>query len=82
MSVEFLWVEKYRPQTINDCVLTDEMKNTFQAILDTGELPNMMFNGTAGTGKTTVARALCNELNLDHIVANVTFFRSIDYNMV
>ena len=78
MSVEFLWVEKYRPQTINECVLTDEMKNTFQAILDTGELPNMMFNGTAGTGKTTVARALCNELNLDHIVVNGSEEGNID----
>ena len=78
MSVEFLWVEKYRPQTINDCVLTDEMKNTFQAILDTGELPNMMFSGSAGTGKTTVARALCNELNLDHIVVNGSEEGNID----
>lgn len=78
MSVEFLWVEKYRPQTINECVLTDEMKNTFQAILDTGELPNMMFSGSAGTGKTTVARALCNELNLDHIVVNGSEEGNID----
>lgn len=78
MSNEFLWVEKYRPQTISDCILTDEMKNTFEAILKTGELPNMMFSGSAGTGKTTVAKALCSELNLDCIVVNGSEEGNID----
>ena len=78
MSNEFLWVEKYRPQTISECILTDEMKNTFEAILKTGELPNMMFSGSAGTGKTTVAKALCSELNLDCIVVNGSEEGNID----
>lgn len=78
MSNEFLWVEKYRPQTISECILTDEMKNTFEAILKTGELPNMMFSGSAGTGKTTVAKALCDELNLDCIVVNGSEEGNID----
>jgi DNA polymerase III delta prime subunit len=78
MSNEFLWVEKYRPKTISECILTDEMKNTFEAILKTGELPNMMFSGSAGTGKTTVAKALCDELNLDCIVVNGSEEGNID----
>jgi len=56
---DFLWVEKYRPQTISDCILPDTLKATFQKIVDSGELPNMLFTGTAGLGKTTVAKALC-----------------------
>jgi|TARA_B100002019_G_C21274717_1_gene604638 DNA polymerase III delta prime subunit len=78
MSNEFLWVEKYRPQTIEDCILPDTLKQTFQKIVDGGELPNMMFTGTAGLGKTTVARALCNQLNLDHIVINGSEEGNID----
>ena len=70
MSNEFLWVEKYRPQTIADCILPDQLKETFQKIVESGELPNMLFSGTAGTGKTTVAKALCNQMNLDHIMIN------------
>ena len=61
---EFLFVEKYRPQTIQECILPDDLKETFQKIVDKGELPNMMFTGSAGVGKTTVAKALCNELIL------------------
>jgi DNA polymerase III delta prime subunit len=70
MSNDFLWVEKYRPKTIEDSVLPTNLKNTFKAILDTGELPNMLFTGTAGLGKTTVAKALCNQLELDYIIVN------------
>lgn len=70
MSNEFLWVEKYRPKKINDTILPQQLKDTFNAIVDKGELPNMLFTGTAGLGKTTVARALCNSLDLDHIVIN------------
>jgi DNA polymerase III delta prime subunit len=78
MSNEFLWVEKYRPKTINDCILPKGLKDTFTSVLGTGELPNMMFTGTAGVGKTTVARALCNELDLDHIVINGSEEGNID----
>ena len=70
MSNEFLWVEKYRPKKINDTILPQSLKDTFNAIVNKGELPNMLFTGTAGLGKTTVARALCNSLELDHIVIN------------
>ena len=70
MSTEFLWVEKYRPKTISDVILPKSLKQTFQKIVDSGELPNMLFTGTAGLGKTTVARALCNELGCDCILVN------------
>ena len=70
MSNEFLWVEKYRPKKINDTILPQQLKDTFNAIVNKGDLPNMLFTGTAGLGKTTVARALCNSLELDHIVIN------------
>ena len=75
---DFLWVEKYRPQTIKDCVLPDTLKETFQKIVDGGELPNMLFTGTAGLGKTTVAKALCNELGLDWILVNASESGNID----
>ena len=67
---DFLWVEKYRPKTISDCILTDELKNTFSEFLNKKELPNLLLSGTAGTGKTTVARALCEELGCDYIMIN------------
>ena len=67
---DFLWVEKYRPRTIEDTILPEQLKQTFQSIVDTGELPNMMFSGTAGLGKTTIAKAMCNQLGLDYIVIN------------
>ena len=75
---EFLWVEKYRPSTIEECILPKELKATFKQILETGELPNMMFTGTAGVGKTTVARALCEELDLDYIIVNGSEDGNID----
>jgi len=78
MRNDFLWVEKYRPQTINDCILDKSLKDTFNKIVKGGELPNMMFTGSAGVGKTTVARALCNELGLDHIVVNGSEDGNID----
>ena len=70
MSNEFLWVEKYRPRTIEDTILPKHLKDTFQAIVESGEMQNMLFTGTAGLGKTTVAKALCNELGCDFIVVN------------
>ncbi len=75
---EFLWVEKYRPSTIEECILPKDLKDTFKQILKTGELPNMMFTGTAGVGKTTVARALCEELELDYIIVNGSEDGNID----
>jgi DNA polymerase III delta prime subunit len=78
LKEEFLFVEKYRPKTIEECVLPKSLKNTFQSIVDTGELPNMMFTGSAGVGKTTVARALCNELGLDYIIVNGSEDGNID----
>jgi DNA polymerase III delta prime subunit len=78
MSNDFLWVEKYRPQTIEDTVLPKQLKTTLQAIVDTGELPNMLFSGTAGLGKTTVAKAMCKQLDLDYIVVNGSEEGNID----
>ena len=70
MRDEFLWVEKYRPKTIEECILPTNIKKTFQDFLDKGEIPNMLLAGPAGCGKTTVAKALCNELGVDVYVIN------------
>ena len=70
MKDHFLWVEKYRPQTIEDCILPEKTKATFKEFLKKGEVSNLLLCGTAGTGKTTVARALCEELGCDYIVIN------------
>ena len=70
MRDEFLWVEKHRPQKIEDCILPDGIKKTFEEFLDKGEIPNMLLSGPPGVGKTTVAKALCNELGVDFYVIN------------
>ncbi len=67
---DFLWVEKYRPKKISECILTEDLKNTFTQFLKQKEIPNLLLSGTAGTGKTTVARALCEELGADYIIIN------------
>jgi len=67
---EFLWVEKYRPKNIEHCILPDDLKNTFKSFVDAGEVPNLLLCGTAGIGKTTVAKALCHELGVDYLVIN------------
>ena len=78
MSDDFLWVEKYRPKTIDDVILPADLKGFFKEVVKSGELPNMLFTGTAGLGKTTVAKALCNELNLDWILINGSEEGNID----
>ena len=67
---EFLWVEKYRPKTIEDCILPENIKKTFKDFLEKGEVPNLLLAGPAGCGKTTVAKALCHELGVDYYVIN------------
>ena len=66
----FIWVEKYRPQTIEECILPEYIKKTFKDFLDVGEIPNILLYGPSGIGKTTVAKALCKELNIDYFVIN------------
>ena len=67
---DFIWVEKYRPKTIEECILPENLKKTFKDFLNTGEIPNMLLAGPPGVGKTTVAKALCNELGVDFYVIN------------
>ena len=75
---DFLWVERYRPRKVDETILSDDLKQVFNQIVATGQLPNMLFTGTAGVGKTTVARALCNELGLDYILINGSEEGNID----
>ena len=70
MNTDFLWVEQYRPKTIDDCILPDSLKTLFKSFIKKGELSNLLFSGTPGIGKTTVAKALCEELNCDWIMIN------------
>jgi DNA polymerase III delta prime subunit len=70
MTSEFLFVEKYRPQVIDDCILPDETKKTFKEFVEKGEIPNLLLAGPPGIGKTTIAKALCNELGADFYVIN------------
>ena len=70
MSKEFLWVEKYRPNIIDDCILPQTIKEVFKGFVKQGELPNLMLSGTAGVGKTTIAKALCDEIGASYIIIN------------
>ena len=74
----YLWVEKYRPQTISDCVLPENIKLNFQEVVDAGELQNLLLSGGPGCGKTTVAKALCKELDTDWILINCSEDGNID----
>ena len=78
MSEHILWVEKYRPKTIEDCILPDSLKATFQEYVNRKEIPNLLLSGTAGVGKTTVAKALCEEVGCDYIVINGSDDSGID----
>lgn len=77
-SNEFLWVEKYRPQKLDDCILPEGLLKTFKSIVESGEMQNMLLTGTAGLGKTTVARAMCNMLELDYMIINGSEESGID----
>jgi DNA polymerase III delta prime subunit len=75
---ESLWVEKYRPKTIADCILPDEYKKTFQSYVDRKEIPHLILCGSAGVGKTTVAKALCDEVGCDFLMINGSDESGID----
>lgn len=75
---QFLWVEKYRPQVVSDCILADTVKSNFLEFVKDGRVPNLLLSGSAGTGKTTVAKALCNQLGVDYIVINGSEDNGID----
>ena len=68
---QFLWVEKYRPKELQDCILPESVKEQFQQFINKKEIPYLLLTGTAGTGKTTLARALCEELGCDYIIIMV-----------
>lgn len=70
MQDDFLWIEKYRPHTIKDTILTEDLKQTFQSFVDSGNVPNMLLTGSSGIGKTTVAKAMLDEIGCDYIVIN------------
>jgi len=78
MIEHMLWVEKYRPQTIEECILNDNLKKTFQEFVNRKEIPNLLLCGSAGVGKTTVARALCNEVGCDYIIINGSDENGVD----
>jgi DNA polymerase III delta prime subunit len=78
MKDDFLWVEKYRPHKIEDCILPESLKTTFSEFVKQGNIPNLLLTGSQGTGKTTVARAMCEELGLDYIEINGSMNGGID----
>lgn len=78
MRNEILWTEIYRPKKISDCILSKDNKKVFQEIVNTGNIPNMILSGGPGCGKTTVAKALCNELDVDFIIINASMNGNID----
>jgi DNA polymerase III delta prime subunit len=78
MSEHLLWVEKYRPAKVEDCILPDAIKSTFQEYVNRREIPNLLLSGSAGVGKTTIAKALCEEVNCDYIIINGSDESGID----
>ena len=78
MREHVLWVEKYRPEKISDCILPDSIKSTFQEFANQGKIPNLLISGSAGVGKTTIAKALCKEVDCDYIVINGSDENGID----
>ena len=75
---EFLWVEKYRPQTVEECILPSDLKARFQAFVDSQNIPNLLLSGSAGVGKTTIAKAMLEQLGADYIVINGSLHGNID----
>ena len=75
---DFLWVEKYRPKTVSDCVLPQSLKSVYQQFVNEGNIPNLLLTGRAGVGKTTVAKAMLNELDCDYVVINGSLNGNID----
>ena len=78
INENFLWTEKYRPSKVSDCVLPVELKSVFQEYVNSGQIPNLMLSGSAGTGKTTVSKAMCEEIGCDYIVINGSTQNGID----
>jgi DNA polymerase III delta prime subunit len=78
MREQLLWVEKYRPEKIQDCILPESIKSTFQEFVNKGTVPNLLISGSAGVGKTTIAKALCKEVDCDYIVINGSDENGID----
>jgi len=78
LNENMLWVEKYRPHKIADCIIPDALKAAFQQYVDNKEIPNLLLTGSPGTGKTTVARAMCEEIGADYILINGSAERGID----
>jgi len=75
---EILWCERYRPKTVDECILPDDIKNTFQEYVNNKQIPNLLLSGTAGVGKTTIAKALCEEVGCDYIIINGSDESGID----
>jgi len=78
MESQMLWVEKYRPRKVADCILPETLKTTFQEYVNRKEIPNLLLAGSAGVGKTTIAKALCEEVGCDYIVINGSDESGID----
>ena len=78
MQENFLWVEKYRPSTVQDCILPTELKSTFQEFVDQSNVPNLILSGGAGVGKTSIAKAMLDQLDSDYIVINGSLSGNID----
>ena len=78
MTEQILWTEKYRPKKVEDCILPDTIKASFQEYVKSGNIPNLLLSGTAGVGKTTIAKALCNDVGCDFMVMNCSDTNSVD----
>jgi DNA polymerase III delta prime subunit len=78
MNEQFLWVEKYRPKTIDECILSDTLKSTLMQYVHEGQIPNFLFHGSAGVGKTTVAKAICNQIGAEYLFINGSDESGID----
>jgi len=78
MDQHILWVEKYRPAKVEDCILPDGIKKTFQEYVNRKEIPNLLLSGSAGVGKTTIAKALCEEVGCDYLVINGSDENGVD----